>query len=60
MTEVVDDIGDPVAVAALEEGVVGIEDLPDDNVPFPQQPASVLALLACNNTRLIIIIITNK
>ena len=58
VTEVVDGIGDSVAGAALEEGVVGVEDLPaDDNVPFPQQPASVLALLACNYTRLIIIII---
>ncbi len=36
----------PVPGTGLEEGVVGVEYLPaDDDIPLPQQPASVLALL---------------
>jgi hypothetical protein len=40
----------PVPGTGLEEGVVGVEYLPaDDDIPLPQQPASVLALLTWGN-----------
>jgi hypothetical protein len=36
----------PVPGTGLEEGVVGVEYLPaDDDIPLPEQPASVLPLL---------------
>ena len=44
--EVVDGVGHPVPGAGLEQGVVGVEDLPrDDDVPLPQQPPGILPLL---------------
>ena len=49
VAEVVDGVGDPVAGAALEERIVGVEDLAgDDHVPLPQQSSGVLALLTYN------------
>ena len=37
----------PVARTALEEGVVGVEDLPrNDDVPLTEKATSILTLLA--------------
>ena len=50
--EVVDGVSDPIAGAALEERIVGVEDLAaDDDVPLAQQSARVLALLAFNKVK---------
>ena len=44
--EVVDGVSDPVTGTALEEGIVGVEDLPgDDDIPLPQQTSGILTLL---------------
>ena len=41
--EIMDGVSDPVTRATLEEGIVGVEDLPgDDDVPLPQQSPSIL------------------
>ena len=41
--EIIDGVRHPVVMATLEEGIVGIEDLPgDDGIPLPQQSSSIL------------------
>ena len=47
LREVIDGESDPISRTTLEEGIVGVEDLPgNDDVPLPQQSSSILTLVA--------------
>ena len=51
MGEVIDGVGNPITRAALEESIVGVEDLSgDDDIPLPQQTTGILSFLTCQKT----------